>query len=70
MDGAAHAPRRGVSLDLRRGAELSLQVPGGGTIRVTLEHKSGQSARLRVQAPAEVRISHEGREIPAMTTPG
>lgn len=45
--------RSGAVIDLRVGEQLTLQP---GNIVVTLEHKSGQRSRLRVEADESVKI--------------
>jgi len=48
--------RPGLVLDMRPGESLNLD---GARIKVELLHKSGQIARLRVVAPADVKIEKE-----------
>lgn len=53
------AKQSGLVLDMRPGECLSLD---GARIKVELLHKSGQLARLRVVAPADVKIEKEAAE--------
>lgn len=50
------AKQPGLVLDMRPGETLNLD---GDRIKVELLHKSGQLARLRVVAPADVKIEKE-----------
>ena len=58
----AHQP--GMVIDLRVGERLALSLAGADGrpaqhVTVEAEHKSGSTVRLRVVAPAEVRIRRE-----------
>lgn len=66
-----HQP--GMVIDLRLGERLALSLGGdaaggqaGQQVTVEAEHKTGSIVRLRVVAPAEVRIRRE-RPTPAVT---
>ena len=62
-----HQP--GMVIDLRLGERLALSLggdAGGQQVTVEAEHKTGSIVRLRVVAPAEVRIRRE-RPTPAVT---
>ena len=65
-----HQP--GMVIDLRLGERLALSLGGdaggqaGPQVTVEAEHKTGSIVRLRVVAPAEVRIRRE-RQTPAVT---
>lgn len=65
-----HQP--GMVIDLRLGERLALSLGGdaggqaGQQVTVEAEHKTGSIVRLRVVAPAEVRIRRE-RQTPAVT---
>lgn len=52
----------GVKVDVRVTETLRLEVPGQdgstSTVAITVEHKSGQVARLRITAPLAIRIKH------------
>lgn len=51
------AARPGVLIDMPVGGELTLHIDGiSDPVRVTIEHKSGRRARLRLVAPACVRL--------------
>ena len=50
--------QQGAAVDLRVGETLSLN---NGMIRIILEQKTGQLARLRVGAPASVKIEFPNR---------
>jgi len=57
----------GVKIDVRVADTLRLEVPtqsGTEVVTLTVEHKSGQFARLRVNAPASVRVQHSRRREP------
>lgn len=59
------AQRDGIVTDLRVAETLRVAVPspdGTRTITVTLEHKSGQVARLRVKAPEDVVLTRPGQQ--------
>lgn len=43
-------------VELRIGEVLQMTSPGGQTVRVTLLQKSGQRARIAVQAPRDTKI--------------
>jgi hypothetical protein len=60
--------RDGVAMDVRVQETLRLEVPGPNgpeTVAITVEHKSGQVARLRIRAPDKVRIVRRHRAEPA-----
>jgi hypothetical protein len=60
-------PHPGVSVDVRVGEELTLDLAALGlslgTIRVLVERKDGQRARLRVVADARIKVSRPPRAI-------
>lgn len=60
--------RKGVLVDVRVDDRLRIEVPvadGTEVVTIELEHKSGQMARLRVQANESVRIHlPKRRELP------
>lgn len=59
---------RGVAVDLRVGESITL-TPGGGAppIIVTVEAKTGQRSRVRIQAETDVQI---GRPAKKTAVPG
>lgn len=60
--------RDGVSVDVRVQETLRLEVPRAGgfdLVAITVEHKSGKVARLRICAPDEVRIRRPKSREPA-----
>lgn len=46
----------GMNIDLKPGETQRLMLPTGEAIELTLQKKSGQSARISVVAPQAVRI--------------
>ncbi|WP_397536295.1 hypothetical protein [Roseateles sp.] len=61
------AQRDGVSVDVRVTETLQLEVPGvhgPERVSITVEHKSGQLARLRVRAGDNVTIKRPARKEP------
>ena len=58
----------GCVVDIRTDEEVRLQAGSEDTfvVVITLEHKSGQAARLRINAPAAVRITRN-EKTPAHT---
>jgi hypothetical protein len=59
--------QRGVSMDVRVGEVLEIVPPAGAVdnrkITVTLEHKDGRRARLRITASEDVRIERQDRRL-------
>jgi hypothetical protein len=54
----------GVAIDLAAGQYIKLVLPvDNQEIVVTLEQKSGQKARFRIQAPADVRIGRPDKPV-------
>jgi hypothetical protein len=58
------AERNGIAVDLAVDERIVLVVPVDNVeITLTLEHKSGQKARIRVHAPSDVRIGRPDRVV-------
>ena len=53
---------KGLATDVRVGESLRVEVPGTEGLTITLEAKSGQVARLRIQGDKEVTITRPRRE--------
>lgn len=61
--------RNGVAIDVRVEESLHLELPrddgiGFERVTITVEHKSGQVARLRIKAGDVVRIRHPRQKTP------
>jgi hypothetical protein len=56
---------RGVSVDLKVGESVTLTRDGEPPIKVTIEEKSGQRSRVRIQAADDVRIGRPEKKTPA-----
>ncbi|MBA3622868.1 MAG: hypothetical protein H0W48_00055 [Methylibium sp.] len=60
------SPRRNVVMEIRADESLHIEVPqteGAQRITLTLEHKSGHRARLRITAPDDVLINRANKPV-------
>jgi hypothetical protein len=58
------ADRSGIAVDLAVEERVVLTDPvDNRQITLTLEHKSGQRARLRIEAPSDIRIGRPDRAV-------
>lgn len=56
---------RGVAVELKPGESLTLERPGQAPITLTLEHKTGQRSRVRIQAAEDVHIGRPAKKLAA-----
>ncbi len=56
---------RGVSVELKVGESVTLTRDGGEPITFTVEEKSGQRSRVRIQAAGDVKIGRPEKKTPA-----
>ena len=56
---------RGIAVDLRVGESITLTPGGGGPpIVLTVESKTGQRSRVRIQAETDVQIGRPVKKVP------
>lgn len=56
---------RGVSVELKVGESMTLSREGEPPITLTVEEKSGQRARVRIQAADDVKIGRPAKKVAA-----
>lgn len=64
-EGGAHVSR-GVAVELKPGESITLNRAGEPPITLTMEHKTGQRSRVRIQASEDVQIGRPAKKVAAV----